>query len=99
MSPNERRKKLFEYLEIIDEWTTIKELSNNLEVSERTIHTDIEKINESLIGTESAIEKKRGVGVRLLNHIKIENSKHPPKNIKIDDRKIKILDLLLIQNK
>lgn len=99
MSPNERRKKLFEYLEIIDEWTTIKELSNNLEVSERTIHTDIEKISESLIGTESAIEKKRGVGVRLLNHIKIENSKPPQKNIKIDDRKIKILDLLLIQNK
>src|SRR5699024_2156904 len=64
-----------------------------------TIHTDIEKINESLIGTESAIEKKRGVGVRLLNHIKIENSKPPQKNIKIDDRKIKILDLLLIQNK
>ena len=98
MSPNERRRKLFEYLEIINEWITIKELAKNLGVSERTVHTDIENLNENLINTGSIIEKKRGVGIRLLKHIKIKDKKQGKKINEVDDREIKILDLLLIQN-
>ncbi len=99
MSSSERRKKLIEYLEIMDEWVTIKELSRNLGVSERTVHTDIEKISKSLVGTGSLIEKKRGVGIRLLNHVKDKDHNQYHQITELADREVKILDLLLIQNK
>src|SRR5699024_7467575 len=99
MSPNERRKRLFEYLEVVDKWVTVKELASNLGVSERTMHTDIEKLNENLKESDSIIEKKRGVGIRLISHIKRERSDNNYDIEDFFDRKILILEKLLIQNK
>lgn len=98
MSPKERRKKLFEYLEIIDDWMTVKELADNLGVSERTLHTDINIVNESIRESGSAIEKKRGVGVKLIHHIKTELGENSQEVVEIYDRKIQILNMLLVQN-
>ena len=99
MSPKERRKRLCEYLEIMDGWVTIKELANNLGISERTVHSDIEQLNESLQEVESTIEKKRGVGVRLVNHVKASKTEQIVNVEEIMDRKILILAKLLVQSK
>ncbi|XJS10875.1 HTH domain-containing protein [Aerococcaceae bacterium WGS1372] len=83
MSPSERQKRLFEYLKIIDRWVTVNELADNLGVSERTIHSDIDKLNNNLTGAETVIEKKRGVGVRLINHVTLNNDEE--KDFKITE--------------
>lgn len=99
MSPSERQKRLFEYLRIIDRWVTVKDLANNLGVSERTIHSDIEKLNESLSELETVIEKKRGVGIRLVNHVRSINILDKTSDsIGLIDRKNIILSRLLIKS-
>lgn len=98
MSPKERRKRLLEYLEIIDKWITTKELANNLGVSERTIHSDIKGLNENFKETEIAIVRKRGVGVKLINNLEVTVESHQHSIPKITDRKVLILAKLLIHS-
>lgn len=98
MSPKERRRRLLEYLEIIDKWVTIKDLANNLGISERTIHSDIQKLNEELQAIDSIIEKRRGVGVRLVNKFQINRQHLIDVENAITDRKTLILARLLINS-
>lgn len=98
MSPKDRQKKLVEYLEIIDEWSTVKDLADVLGVSERTLHSDINTVNKNIKDTGSMIEKKRGVGIKLINHITINDKDNKQEYEQINDRKIQILEMLLIKN-
>lgn len=96
MSPKERRSKIYEYLRTFSNWVTVKKLSQDFNVSIRTIYNDLDKIDDDLKDTRWSIEKKRGVGVRLNSAIVVsENNEY---HAELDDRKVIILERLLIKN-
>ncbi|WP_192982050.1 BglG family transcription antiterminator [Marinilactibacillus psychrotolerans] len=96
MSPRERRSKIYKYLKTIDDWITVDELSKDFNVSVRTVYNDLDVISENITDSGWFIDKKRGVGIRL-NSFLIDNDDSEYK-IDLDDRKVKILEWLLVKN-
>ncbi|MGF3183639.1 BglG family transcription antiterminator [Facklamia sp. P12934] len=98
MSPKERRLKMFEYLKLLNDWVTVEELSENFNVSPRTIYNDLEVSASDMIGSKWVIEKKRGVGVRLNLLNKTNQVKNKIEIIDLYDRKTRILELFLVKD-
>lgn len=63
------RKILFQLL-TAEEEVTVKDLSESLQVSERTIHRDLKKIEHSIENYHLRLIKKAGQGVRIQGEIK-----------------------------
>ena len=95
MSPKERRTKMFDYLKSADDWITVSHLAEHFNVSERTLHNDLSKLENVLKYSHWKIEKKRGVGIRV-NVTSIEKSENSEVGLATDDRKINILSKLLL---
>lgn len=61
-----REKAIIEVLIDRQEEVTIKELSKEIDVSSRTIHRDLERIEELLQGYQLELVRKAGVGIQLI---------------------------------
>lgn len=68
ISLNQRQEKIILYLESNRDWITGKELSKLLDVSDRTIRSDIESINRYVVG-ESLIDSNLRHGYRINTHV------------------------------
>ena len=68
----QRQRDLLNLLLMTDEWISGRELSNKLNVSDRTIRKDIIELNDILNQYDSAILSERGKGYLL----KSENRKY-----------------------
>lgn len=99
MNPKIRQSKILEFLKQVSDWITVKELANMFNVSERTIHHDLNAIAKILDHTNYSVQKKRGVGVKLTaKHLIDEHEKSSETKI-LSNRKSLILKLLLIDSR
>ena len=62
---NKRQIKIIELLLQNEEYKPIHEWAEKLKVSEKTLHRDIEKINQELELFNVFVEKKAGVGIKI----------------------------------
>lgn len=98
---NQRRQKLLTLLQTSDDFQTIEYLANQCGVSKRTIHSDLDILEEILNFDGIEIERKRGVGIFLQeksikklesdNVIRLEYCD-------ADTRRISIMQILLFEN-
>ena len=95
-----RQKRLLELLESQSDYLTVSAIANQLGVSQRTIHSDLHRIEEYVQSLGKYLDKKRGVGI-VLRELKEKNSS---KNVEVDydpqstvTRRIEIMRLLLFE--
>lgn len=62
---NERQIKFIELLLQSEKYEPVHMWAEKLKVSEKTLHRDIDKMNQELEGINAFIEKKAGVGVKI----------------------------------
>lgn len=95
-----REKAIIEVLIDRQEEVTIKELSKEIDVSSRTIHRDLERIEELLQGYQLELVRKAGVGIQLIGSaLKKDNLKKELKvftfrEYTVEERQTMILCLL-----
>lgn len=63
---NQRQIDIIKYLKDIEEWVTIKIISQKFDVSERTIRNDLNNINIILKKNNINIEKKPKIGIKMI---------------------------------
>lgn len=64
---NKRQKELVALLLDENTYRTVESFAHELFVSERTIHSDLKAINDYLQLKGLSVDKRRGVGVRVIN--------------------------------
>ena len=87
MKKESRKEELINYLLLLNDYITVKELANTFNVSERTVHNDLSSLAE--MGYD--LDKKQGIGVKL-------QKSDSNKKFSFDqvDRKIEIAEKLII---
>ena len=97
-----RHKRLLELLESQNDYLTVSAIANQLGVSQRTVHSDLKKIEEYVQSIGKYIDKKRGVGI-VLRELK---EKTGLQDIEINydiqstvTRRIEIMRLLLFEER
>lgn len=95
-----RQKRLLELLESQSDYLTVSAIANQLGVSQRTVHSDLKKIEEYVQSLGKYLDKKRGVGI-VLRELKENKS---PRDVEEDydtqstvTRRIEIMRLLLFE--
>ena len=92
----QRQRDLLNLLLMTDEWISGRELSNKLNVSDRTIRKDIIELNDILNQYDSAILSERGKGYLL----KSENRKYLlstlNNNNRPDEKKNRIFEIIMM---
>lgn len=68
-----RQRKLLHQLRMADQYVTVDYLAKYCGVSKRTIHADMQEIENELLTTDEFIDRKRGVGVALRKRKKVGN--------------------------
>lgn len=71
----QRQLKLLAMLENENEFIPMRQFSNKLNVSVRTIYYDIESINKIITRNGKRIKKKSGVGVKLVRENEVKHQK------------------------
>ncbi|MFI3622646.1 BglG family transcription antiterminator [Vagococcus fluvialis] len=91
---------MLELLESQSDYLTVSAIANQLGVSQRTVHSDLKKIEEYVQSLGKYLDKKRGVGI-VLRELKENKS---PKDVEEDydtqstvTRRIEIMRLLLFE--
>ncbi|TFU57775.1 transcription antiterminator [Mammaliicoccus lentus] len=82
-------------------YLTIRDYAEKLNISQRTVHNDLQKINEYMLNQGFEVLKKPGRGVKV-NHFEIFHKENDYKNSHIystDGRRLEIIKLLLFDNR
>ena len=95
-----REKAIIEMLIDRQQEVTIKELSEEIDVSSRTIHRDLERIEELLQSSHLELSRKAGVGIQIIGSqqnkeaLKKELNAFTFREYTVDERQTMILCIL-----
>jgi len=93
----QRQKQLINALNEESNYKTVRYYAEKLNVSTRTIYADLKDIEPYLLRTNTSLETKRGVGIRLKT-LKNETPKYYTDSLNIVEfRKKKILEIMLFE--
>ncbi|WP_332058262.1 HTH domain-containing protein, partial [Streptococcus canis] len=98
---NQRRQQLLSLLQTADDFQTLDYLASQCGVSKRTIHSDLDALEEALEIEGSIIERKRGVGVYLKKKTKetiVSLDSTASESYDIVTRRISIMQSLLFEH-
>lgn len=98
---NQRRQQLLSLLQTADDFQTLDYLASQCGVSKRTIHSDLDALEETLEIEGSIIERKRGVGVYLKKKTKetiVSLDSTASESYDIVTRRISIMQSLLFEH-
>jgi transcriptional antiterminator/mannitol/fructose-specific phosphotransferase system IIA component (Ntr-type) len=97
-----RQKELLELLESRDDFLTVQFIANKLGVSKRTIHSELNQLEDYIQSLGKYFEKKRGVGVVLRELKEQEYQKETDEVTDLYDtvtRRIDIMKILLFEGR
>lgn len=97
-----RQKELLELLEFQNDFLTVNVIANQLGVSRRTIHSDLNLLEDYIPSLGKYLDKKRGVGVILRDLREKDVLKIEDNHIALYDtvtRRIEIMELLLFKKR
>uniref|UniRef100_UPI00403FAA70 BglG family transcription antiterminator n=1 Tax=Candidatus Enterococcus willemsii TaxID=1857215 RepID=UPI00403FAA70 len=97
-----RQKELLELLELQEGFLTVQFIANKLGVSKRTIHSELNQLEDYIQSLGKYFEKKRGVGIVLRELKEYEDPKATDEVTNLSDtiaRRIDIMKILLFEGR